>query len=132
MTEQNIYDIIKMRMAVYKAGVKAGFWEGVDQSGASEMMNYIFPKSGNIAYYNLVMELMRKAHGMFLGGVFYLFKLPAQTIALQLFLLELIGKMKSTISCVCVPLIIDIHFRRMSNHSHICNDKEYEIYDCIG
>ena len=65
-------------MAVYKAGVKAGFWEGVDQSGASEMMNYIFPKSGNIAYYNLVMELMRKAHGMFLGGVFYLFKLPAQ------------------------------------------------------
>ncbi len=31
MTEQNIYDIIKMRMAVYKAGVKAGFWEGVDQ-----------------------------------------------------------------------------------------------------
>jgi hypothetical protein len=27
MTEQNIYDIIKMRMAVYKAGVKAGFWE---------------------------------------------------------------------------------------------------------
>ena len=50
MTEQNIYDIIKMRMAVYKAGVKAGFWEGVDQSGASEMMNYIFPKSGNIAY----------------------------------------------------------------------------------
>lgn len=167
MTEQNIYDIIKMRMAVYKAGVKAGFWEGVDQSGASEMMNYIFPKSGNIAYYNLVMELMRKAHGMFLGGVFYLFKLPAQiermimdylkkekwmlqvlvtmrmlicrvwiqlrqTIALQLFLLELIGKMKSTISCVCVPLIIDIRFRRMSNHSHICNDKEYEIYDCIG
>ena len=78
MTEQNIYDIIKMRMAVYKAGVKAGFWDGVDQSGASEMMNYIFPKSGNIAYYNLVMELMRKAHGMFLGGVFYLFKLPAQ------------------------------------------------------
>lgn len=78
MTEQNIYDIIKMRMAVYKAGVKAGFWEDVDQSGASEMMNYIFPKSGNIAYYNLVMELMRKAHGMFLGGVFYLFKLPAQ------------------------------------------------------
>ena len=78
MTEQNIYDIIKMRMVVYKAGVKAGFWEGVDQSGASEMMNYIFPKSGSIAYYNLVMELMRKAHGMFLGGVFYLFKLPAQ------------------------------------------------------
>ena len=156
-----------MRMAVYKAGVKAGFWEGVDQSGASEMMNYIFPKSGNIAYYNLVMELMRKAHGMFLGGVFYLFKLPAQIermimdylkkekmdvaslgddadVYLQsmdtittdhCFTTVPIGayrQMKSTISCVCVPLIIDIRFRRMSNHSHICNDKEYEIYDCIG
>lgn len=23
-------------------------------------------------------------------------------------------------------------FQEMSNHSHICNDKEYEIYDCFG
>lgn len=78
MTEQNIYDIVKMRMAVYRAGVLAGFWDGIDQNGASEMMNYIFPKSGNIAYYNLVMEFMRKVHDMFSGSVFYLYKLPAQ------------------------------------------------------
>lgn len=78
MTEQNIYDIVKMRMAVYKAGVTVGFWKDIDQDGASEMMRYIFPKSGNIAYYNLVMELMRKAHDMFSGSAFYLFKLPAQ------------------------------------------------------
>lgn len=78
MTEQNIYDIVKMRMAVYRAGVLAGFWNDIDQNGASEMMNYIFPKSGNIAYYNLVMEFMRKAHDVFSGSVFYLYKLPAQ------------------------------------------------------
>lgn len=78
MTEQNIYDILKMRMAVYKAGVAVGFWKNIDEEGASEMMDYIFPKSGNIAYYNLVLEFMRKAHDMFSGSVFYLFKLPAQ------------------------------------------------------
>ena len=78
MTEQNIYDIVKMRMAVYRAGVKAGCWKDIDQDGASEMMNYIFPKSGNTAYYNLVMGFMRKSHDMFSGSVFYLFKLPAQ------------------------------------------------------
>ena len=78
MTEQNIYDIVKMRMAVYRAGVKASFWKDIDIDGASEMMNYIFPKSGNIAYYNLVMEFMRKSHDMFSGSAFYLFKLPAQ------------------------------------------------------
>ena len=153
MTEQNIYDIIKMRMAVYKAGVKAGFWEGVDQSGASEMMNYIFPKSGNIAYYNLVMELMRKAHGMFLGGVFYLFKLPAQV---ERMIMDYLKKEKMDVASLgddadaylqsmdtiatdhcftTVPIGAyrqDEIDRRMSNHSHICNDKEYEIYDCIG
>lgn len=78
MTEQNIHDIVKMRMAVYRAGVLAGFWNDIDQNGASEMMNYIFPKSGNIAYYNLVMEFMRKTHDVFSGSVFYLYKLPAQ------------------------------------------------------
>lgn len=67
-----------MRIAVYKAGIRAGFWNDIDQIGASDMMNYIFPKSGQIAYYNLVLEFMRKAHDMFTGGSFFLFKLPAQ------------------------------------------------------
>lgn len=78
MTEQNLHNIVKMRMAVYRAGVNAGLWKDVDQDGASDMMNYIFPKSSNIAYYNLVMEFMRKAHDVFSGSAFYLFKLPAQ------------------------------------------------------
>mgnify|MGYP000124751554 CR=1 FL=1 len=78
MTEQNIYDILKMRMAVYKAGVAVGFWKDIDEEGASEMMDYIFPKTGNIAYYNLVLEFIRNAHDIFSGSVFYLFNLPAQ------------------------------------------------------
>jgi hypothetical protein len=67
-----------MRMAVYKAGIKAGFWNDIDQIGVSDMMNYIFPKSGQIAYYNLIMEFMRKEHTMFSGGVFSLYKMPIQ------------------------------------------------------
>lgn len=60
MTRQNIEEILKMRYSVYKAGANAGCWADIDQSGASDMMAYIFPKSGGIAYYNLVLELMRK------------------------------------------------------------------------
>ena len=79
MTNKNIEDIIKMRMAVYKAGIKAGFWTDIDQSGASAMMDYLFPKSGQIAYYNLILEFMRKEHAMLTGGMYTLFKMPVQT-----------------------------------------------------
>ena len=78
MTRQNIEEILKMRYSVYKAGANAGCWADIDQSGASDMMAYIFPKSGGIAYYNLVLELMRKEHNMFTGGVYSLFKMPVQ------------------------------------------------------
>ena len=78
MLEQSIYNILKMRLAVYKAGVKADSWNDIDQSGASDMMSYIFPKSGQIAYYNLILELMRKEHSMFTGGAYSLFKMPVQ------------------------------------------------------
>ena len=32
-----------MRYSVYKAGANAGCWADIDQSGASDMMAYIFP-----------------------------------------------------------------------------------------
>ncbi len=78
MTQQNIYDILKMRMAVYKAGAEAGVWKDVDSQGASEMMAYIFPKTGRMAYYNFILELMHKEHNMFPGEAFSLFNLPIQ------------------------------------------------------
>lgn len=67
-----------MRMAVYKAGVNAGVWKDVDSQGASEMMDYIFPKTGRMAYYNFILELMHKEHDMFPGDAFSLFNLPVQ------------------------------------------------------
>ncbi len=78
MMQQNIYDILKMRMAVYKAGVDAGVWKDVDSQGASEMMTYIFPKTGRMAYYNFILELMHKEHNMFPGEAYSLFNLPVQ------------------------------------------------------
>lgn len=51
MHQENIENIIKMRLAVYKAGVDAQLWNDINQLGASEMMDYLFPKSGHIAYY---------------------------------------------------------------------------------
>ena len=65
-------------MAVYHAGVNAGCWTDIESAGASAMMDYIFPKSGQIAYYNLLVEQMRKEHAMLTGGVFFLYKLPVQ------------------------------------------------------
>ena len=65
-----------MRLAVYKAGIKAGFWKDLSNDGGLEMMEYIFPKSGYIAFYNLVLELMRKEHSEIRGGSYTLFKMP--------------------------------------------------------
>jgi len=78
MTKQNIVDILTMRMAVYLSGVKAGAWTDLELSGATSMMEYIFPKSGQIAYYNLILEQMHKEHDMFPPGAYSLFKLPVQ------------------------------------------------------
>lgn len=78
MKQKNIENILKMRVAVYQAGVKADFWKDINASGATAMMEYIFPKSGQMAYYNLLMEQMKVEHKMLTGGVYSLFKLPVQ------------------------------------------------------
>ena len=78
MNTTEIENIIHMRIAVYAAGVKAGVWLDLNQIGASDMMNYLFPKSGRIAFYNLIMEMMRSEHKILTGGVFYLYKMPVQ------------------------------------------------------
>lgn len=79
MTEKNILDIIKLRFAVYSAGVIMHKWESLEDNGAKEMMEYIFPKSGGLAYYNLVIELMKKKHSEFIpSGEYSLFNLPVQ------------------------------------------------------
>ena len=76
MTKTEIENILKMRFAVYKAGIKSGFWKDLSNNGGIEMMEYIFPKSGYIAFYNLILELMRKEHSEIRGGSYTLFKMP--------------------------------------------------------
>lgn len=79
MTQQEIDTILKMRLAVYKAGIKVGYWKNLDEFGASDLVNYIFHKSSQIAYYNLILELVRKEHSNIIkGGAYSLFKMPVQ------------------------------------------------------
>lgn len=104
MTRQNIEEILKMRYSVYKAGANAGCWADIDQSGASDMMAYIFPKSGDIAYYNLVLELMRKEHNMFTGGVYSLFKMPVQVEKEIIEYLKRASLISRMLSMIVVPI----------------------------
>ena len=67
-----------MRIAVYYAGVNAGLWKDINANGAAAMMEYLFTKSGQLAFYQLMMEQMRFIHGSLKGGVYSLFKMPAQ------------------------------------------------------
>ena len=78
MKQEELEHILKMRMAVYQAGVKADSWKDINANGATAMMDYIFPKSGQMAYYNLLMEQMKMEHKMLTGGVYSLFKFPVQ------------------------------------------------------
>ena len=78
MTNSEIQDILKMRMSIYAAGINAGAWKDINTAGASDMMLYLFPKSGQLAYYQLMMEQMRVAHSSLTGGVYFLFKMPVQ------------------------------------------------------
>lgn len=78
MTNEEIINILKTRIAVYKAGVKAGLWSDINTDEAKSLMDYIFPKSGFIALYNLMLEFMRREHKDLTGAVFFLFKLPVQ------------------------------------------------------
>lgn len=78
MKQEEIEKILKMRVAVYQAGVEAEFWKDINANGATAMMDYIFSKSGQMAYYNLLMEQMKVEHKMLTGGVYSLFKLPVQ------------------------------------------------------
>lgn len=78
MSPSVIEYILKTRIAVYKTGIKAGFWKDIDQAGTSDMMNYLFVKSGNIALYHLILVQMHNEHRSLPCGAYSLFKLPPQ------------------------------------------------------
>ena len=78
MTTEEIKEILKTRIAVYKAGVNSGAWNAINEAEVKGLTDYLFPKSGTIAFYNLVMGFMRKAHSDIQGEVYSLYKLPVQ------------------------------------------------------
>ena len=78
MTTEEIREILKTRVAVYYAGINAGVWQGLKEDEVNSLTNYLFPKSGPIAFYNLVMAFMQKEHSDIQGEAYYLYKLPAQ------------------------------------------------------
>mgnify|MGYP006874790232 CR=1 FL=1 len=79
MTTDNVISILKLRASVYLLGVKYGIWQSVDEDNTTEMLKYLYPKSYNLAVYNLLLERMRKHHDDIIPlGEYSLFHLPAQ------------------------------------------------------
>lgn len=79
MEEYTIKNLVKARLAVYTLGVEHNLWKSLEDNGAKEMLDYIFPKTGKIAFYNLVVETAKAAHKDYVPvGEYSLFKLPTQ------------------------------------------------------
>lgn len=79
MEVEIIQKLVRLRLAVYKQGVECHLWNSLEDNGAKEMLDYIFPKTGRIAFYNLMVETVKSAHKDFVPvGEYSLFKLPVQ------------------------------------------------------
>lgn len=78
MATDEIKDILKTRIAVYKAGVNCGMWSAINESETKGLADYLFPKTGRIAFYSLLMAYMAKIHSDIQGEVYHLYKLPVQ------------------------------------------------------
>ena len=79
MDTETINNIVKLRLAVYLLGAEHGLWKSLEENGAREMMDYIFPKTGKIAYYYLVVETVKANHKDYVpAGEYSLFKFPVQ------------------------------------------------------
>ena len=79
MEGNTIKKLVKLRLVVYNLGVEHNLWKSLEDNGAQEMLDYIFPKTGKIAYYNLVVETVKAAHKDYVPvGEYSLFKLPVQ------------------------------------------------------
>lgn len=79
MEDHIIKKIVKLRLIIYQLGVEHILWKSLEDNGAREMLDYIFPKTGKIAYYNLVVETAKAAHKDYVPvGEYSLYKLPVQ------------------------------------------------------
>ena len=79
MKNSDIVNLLKLRFAVYKAGCDKGLWPCLEDNAAKEYMNYLFPKSSQLAFYNLMINIVQKTHENFIPKDMYsLFKCPIQ------------------------------------------------------
>lgn len=79
MENQELIDLLKLRIAVYKLGAKKGLWPCLEDNAAKEYMNYLFPKSSVLAFYNLMINVVQKKHEDFVPVEMYnIFKCPIQ------------------------------------------------------
>lgn len=60
MKNSDIVNLLKLRFAVYKAGCDKGLWPCLEDNAAKEYMNYLFPKSSQLAFYNLMINIVQK------------------------------------------------------------------------
>lgn len=79
MDNTDIINLLKLRFAVYKAGCAKELWPCLENNAAKNYMNYLFPKSSNLAFYNLMINIVQKTHEKFIPKEMYsLFKCPIQ------------------------------------------------------
>ena len=79
MENQELIDLLKLRIAVYKLGAKKGLWPCLEDNAAKEYMNYLFPKSSVLALYNLMINVVQKKHEEIVPiDMYNLFKCPIQ------------------------------------------------------
>jgi hypothetical protein len=79
MTDDNIKMLLKMRIAVYKEGCKKGFWTCLEDNAAKDYMQYLFPKTAALAFYNLMVNVVNKVLSEHIPAEMYsLYKCPVQ------------------------------------------------------
>lgn len=80
MTDNQIKNIIDLRWAVYRLGAIQGRWESLSDDDVKGFMEFLFPKSRNIAAYNLMRNVVLSSESIksIPVGSYNLFKFPEQ------------------------------------------------------
>ena len=79
MEKSELISLFRLRIAVYKVGCEKGLWPNLEDNAAKEYMQYLFPKSSNIALFNLMTNIVQKKHTEYVPADQYnLFHCPIQ------------------------------------------------------
>lgn len=80
MTDVQIKNIIDLRWAVYRLGASYGRWEALSDDDVKGFMEFLFPKSKNLAAYNLMRNIVMSSESIksIPAGCYNLFKFPEQ------------------------------------------------------